>query len=46
MALLAAFALAALILGPAAWGPFGPLLLAGTTLTVIERTVVAIRSLP
>ena len=46
MALLAVFAIAALILGPVAWGPFGPLLLLGTTLTVIERTVVALRSLP
>jgi len=46
MALLAAFAIAALVLGPAAWDPFGPLLLLGTGLTVVERTVVAIRSLP
>lgn len=46
MALLAVFAVAALVLGPAAWGPFGPILLVGTALTVIERTVVSIRGLP
>ncbi len=46
MALLAAFAAAALVAGPTAWGPFGPILLAGTVLTAAERTWVAIRSLP
>ena len=46
MALLGAFSIAALVVGPGAWWPFGPLLLLGTTLTVVERTVVAIRSLP
>ena len=46
MALLAAFAVAALVLGPSAWGPFGPVLLVGTVLTVIERIVGATRSLP
>jgi CDP-diacylglycerol--glycerol-3-phosphate 3-phosphatidyltransferase len=46
MALLAVFAIAALIFGPSAWGPFGPLLLVGTVLTAAERTVGAIRSLP
>jgi CDP-diacylglycerol--glycerol-3-phosphate 3-phosphatidyltransferase len=46
MALLAVFSVAALVLGPAAWGPFGPILLLGAVLTVIERTVVAIRALP
>lgn len=46
MALLAVSAIAVLIVGPGAWAPFGPLLLLGTTLTVIERTVVAIRGLP
>lgn len=46
MALLAVSAIVALVVGPAAWGPFGPLLLVGTFLTVIERTVVALRALP
>ena len=45
MALLAVFAIAALTLGPAAWDPFGPILLVGTVVTVLERTRVAIRSL-
>ncbi|HEV8545218.1 MAG TPA: hypothetical protein VGQ64_02935 [Candidatus Limnocylindrales bacterium] len=45
MALLSVFAVAALVAGPAAWGPFGPLLLIGTTLTAIERIVVGIRRL-
>src|SRR6478672_10677936 len=46
MILLAAFAVGALVLGPAAWGPFGPILLAGTVLTVAERSALAIRQLP
>ena len=46
MVLLAAFAVGALVLGPPAWGPFGPILLAGTVLTVAERSSVAIRQLP
>jgi phosphatidylglycerophosphate synthase len=46
MALVAVFAVAALIIGPSAWGPFGPLLLAGTALTVVERTAFSIRGLP
>jgi phosphatidylglycerophosphate synthase len=45
MALLAVFAIAALALGPSAWGPFGPVLLVGTVLTIAERVVGAIRSL-
>jgi CDP-diacylglycerol---glycerol-3-phosphate 3-phosphatidyltransferase len=45
MVLLAAFAILALVLGPAAWGPFGPILLIGATLTAAERLVVAVRSL-
>jgi phosphatidylglycerophosphate synthase len=45
MALLAVFAIAALALGPPAWGPFGPVLLVGTVLTIAERVVGAIRSL-
>jgi CDP-diacylglycerol---glycerol-3-phosphate 3-phosphatidyltransferase len=46
MVLLALFSVAALVLGPVAWGPFGPLLLAGTALTVVERLAAAIRRLP
>jgi hypothetical protein len=46
MVLLAAFAVGALILGPTAWGPFGPILLAGTVLTVVERSSAAVRQLP
>lgn len=45
MALLAAFAILAFVVGPAAWGPFGPILLIGAALTAVERLVVAIRSL-
>ena len=43
MVMLAAFAVAVLLVGPGAWGPFGPLLLAGTILTAIERIVIGIR---
>lgn len=46
LTLLSAFAIAALIVGPAAWGPFGPLLALGASLTLAERAVLAIRSLP
>jgi CDP-diacylglycerol--glycerol-3-phosphate 3-phosphatidyltransferase len=45
MVLLAVFAVAVLIAGPGGWGPFGPLLLAGTVLTAIERIVVGVRRL-
>ena len=45
MALLAAVALAALVAGPGAWAWFGPILLAGTSLTAAERLVVAMRRL-
>lgn len=45
MALLAVCAVAALIAGPDAWGPFGPLLLLGTVLTAAERIVVGVRRL-
>jgi phosphatidylglycerophosphate synthase len=45
MILLAVFAVAAFVVGPEAWGPFGPLLLAGTILTAVERIVVGIRRL-
>jgi CDP-diacylglycerol--glycerol-3-phosphate 3-phosphatidyltransferase len=46
LALLAGFAIAAMILGPSAWGPFGPLLALGTFLTLAERVIMAIRALP
>ncbi len=45
MILLAVFAVAAFVVGPEAWGPFGPLLLVGTILTAVERIVVGIRRL-
>ena len=45
MILLGAFAIAALVVGPSAWGPFGPVLLAGATATLVERLVVAMREL-
>jgi CDP-diacylglycerol---glycerol-3-phosphate 3-phosphatidyltransferase len=45
MVLVGGFAVAAFVVGPSAWGPFGPLLLAGTALTVLERVVVGIRRL-
>lgn len=49
MALLVACSLWAFVAGPAdtlAWAAFGPILLVGTTLTLLERTVVAVRRLP
>lgn len=46
MALLSGFSIAVLLLGPDAWWPFGPVLLAGTVLTFIERLVRGIRELP
>jgi phosphatidylglycerophosphate synthase len=45
MILLAVFAVAVFIVGPEAWGLFGPLLLVGTILTAVERIVVGIRRL-
>jgi CDP-diacylglycerol---glycerol-3-phosphate 3-phosphatidyltransferase len=45
MVLLSVFAVAAFAIGQQAWGPFGPLLLIGATLTLIERLVVATRRL-
>jgi CDP-diacylglycerol--glycerol-3-phosphate 3-phosphatidyltransferase len=45
MVLLSVFAVAAFAIGAAAWGPFGPLLLIGATLTLVERLVVATRRL-
>ena len=45
MVLVGAFSVAAFVVGPSAWGPFGPLLLIGTALTALERIVVGIRRL-
>jgi CDP-diacylglycerol--glycerol-3-phosphate 3-phosphatidyltransferase len=45
MILLAVFAVAVFVVGPEAWGPFGPLLLVGTILTAVERIAVGIRRL-
>jgi CDP-diacylglycerol--glycerol-3-phosphate 3-phosphatidyltransferase len=49
MAVLAVACVVAFALGPAdtrTWAVFGPLLLAGTVLTLVERLVVAVRTLP
>jgi CDP-diacylglycerol--glycerol-3-phosphate 3-phosphatidyltransferase len=49
MALLCATCVVAFVLGPddtRAWWAFGPLLLLGTTLTLAERLLVAVRRLP
>ena len=45
MVLLTITAIVVLFVGPAAWAPFGPLLLVGTTLTLVERIVLAQRQL-
>jgi CDP-diacylglycerol---glycerol-3-phosphate 3-phosphatidyltransferase len=45
MVLLAVFAVAAFVLGPDAWWAFGPLLVIGTAMTLIERIAVAVREL-
>jgi phosphatidylglycerophosphate synthase len=46
MVLLTVSAIAVLIVGPSAWGPFGPLLLIGASLTLLERIVLSVRELP
>lgn len=46
MVLLSVFAVGVLIVGPGAWWAFGPLLLAGATLTLVERLFIALRQLP
>lgn len=46
MALLAVSSLAVVLVGDAAWSPFGPILLAGAALTAIERIAVGVRRLP
>ncbi len=45
MVLLGVFAIAAFAVGPGAWGVFGPILLVGASLTLVERVVVAVRAL-
>jgi phosphatidylglycerophosphate synthase len=45
MVLLAGFAIAALVAGSDAWSLFGPLLLLGTVLTLVERVFLAVRRL-
>lgn len=49
MALLCVTCVIAFVVGPddtRAWWAFGPLLLLGTTLTLLERIIVAVRRLP
>jgi CDP-diacylglycerol--glycerol-3-phosphate 3-phosphatidyltransferase len=46
MVLLSAFAIAVVVAGPDAWAPFGPLLVVGAGLTLVERVFVALRELP
>ncbi|MDH4141104.1 MAG: CDP-alcohol phosphatidyltransferase family protein [Chloroflexota bacterium] len=46
MVLLSVTAIAVIVIGPVAWGPFGPLLLLGTGVTLAERLVVGVRELP
>ena len=46
MLLLSVFAVAVVVLGADAWAPFGPILLIGGCLTLIERTNLAVRELP
>jgi CDP-diacylglycerol--glycerol-3-phosphate 3-phosphatidyltransferase len=45
MVLLAVFSVAAFALGQGAWWWFGPLLLAGTSVTFVERVLIALREL-
>ena len=45
MGLLSVCAVGWFVVGQASWAVFGPLLLIGTALTALERTVVAIRGL-
>lgn len=45
MVLVSVAAIGYLLVGEAAWAWFGPLLLLGTTLTLLERLVVAFRQL-
>ncbi len=45
MALLVVSAIVVVLVGPEGWGPFGPVLLIGTTLTLLERIWIALREL-
>lgn len=45
MVALGVFAIAAFAIGPEAWSVFGPILLVGASLTLVERVVVALRTL-
>jgi phosphatidylglycerophosphate synthase len=45
MVLLSVTSIAVIVVGAEAWGPFGPLLLIGTSLTLLERLVIGIREL-
>jgi CDP-diacylglycerol--glycerol-3-phosphate 3-phosphatidyltransferase len=45
MVLLGIFAPASLIAGPNAWTVFGPVLLIGSSLTLVQRLIVAVRRL-
>jgi CDP-diacylglycerol--glycerol-3-phosphate 3-phosphatidyltransferase len=46
MTLLSVAAIAAFVAGDVAWTWFGPLLLLGTSLTLVERIAIALRRLP
>lgn len=46
MVLLSACALGYLVVGGVAWTVFGPILLVGTVLTILERLAIAARRLP
>ena len=45
MVLLSVTSIAVIVVGPEAWGPFGPLLLIGTALTLLERLIIGVREL-
>jgi CDP-diacylglycerol---glycerol-3-phosphate 3-phosphatidyltransferase len=45
MVLLSVAAVGAFVFGPVAWTVFGPVLLLGTVLTIVERLIVAFRQL-
>lgn len=46
MVLLVVFSIAVIVAGSGAWWAFGPLLLIGTLLTILERLAIAVRRLP
>jgi CDP-diacylglycerol--glycerol-3-phosphate 3-phosphatidyltransferase len=45
MVLLSVTSIAVIVVGPEAWGPFGPLLLIGAALTLLERLIIGVREL-